>query len=512
MDDSGARHQGKVVVAHDWRPELMEEVGAGDEFRIVLLVRAPRPAIPSSPPPHIALCLPEKVPARSRFLREAPSSYFTDPLSAPDWEAPSGLPILDPQTMKAFAQGSILMAGSTAIAPGDVFPPEAQFPRLHLLAQRLLGTPMGEPLAGVYWQAVAAALAAPSESPVSDPAAILASLRQVVDAARLALAPLEGPAAELLGDGLGPLFALAQVGSPAHFLELAQHYYPSPAALAEGILMCRALASDARAAAEVARMRRYLLRAEVPPSQKDLAWQRTLALEQTSFAILVTEAHRLPSIRATFEYFHHRYRAVYQEHHRSYHAKVCALRENLDLSRQRAEALARLNGIPELGPPLGQDALEAYERLLAGTFVCPDEARLTEALVEDPLCPTCNITLASQPTEGRVSQVLRRLERALGQQLRRLSSEAVRRILAESQEGRVEQFLQAVVASDTASLVNVLDDEMADFLRRLLAPRPAAVPLRPVLERLQQAFPQVEQADVEAVVEELRRLLREAVQ
>lgn len=512
IDNSGGRHQGQLVVAHRWRPELLE-AEASNEFSIILAMREIRAQIPASLPPNIALCLPRKLPLGPSAISDSPSLYLSDPTASPEWEAPAGLPFLDAQAREAFAQGSIVMAGPSDIASEDIFPPDWRTPRWHLLAQRLLRASMSGPLAHIYWQAAAAALAAPDEPTLSEPAAILEGLRQAIETAKEALTSFTGPAAEHLGERLSTLHSLVRVKTLNDFLNLAQQYYPLPASLAEEVLMCRALAIEPRATLELSTMRHYLRKAEIPSTHKDLAWQRTLAWEQTSFSVVLMELHRLPAIRADFDRFRHFYHAAYREHHRLYHKKTRALREALESFRAHVEGLQRLNGLQELGPPLGQDALEEYHQLLAATVICNNEARLTEGLAEGPLCPSCSITLVSQPPEDLSRQVLDRVQRALEQQLRRLSGEAVRRILAESKEGGLEKFLQAVVASDTAGLVNVLDDEIANFLRGLLTIRPSmptAVPLQPVLERLQQKFPEVERADVEAVVQELRWLLQEA--
>ena len=106
--------------------------------------------------------------------------------------------------------------------------------------------------------------------------------------------------------------------------------------------------------------------------------------------------------------------------------------------------------------------------------------------------------------------MLRRLSRALSQQNTRLSSEAVRRILARARGERIEQFLQVVQASDLAGLASILDDRLLDFLRDLLAGEPAtAAP--PVLERLRHAFPVVGEGEAEAAADVFRRLLEQAL-
>jgi hypothetical protein len=125
-------------------------------------------------------------------------------------------------------------------------------------------------------------------------------------------------------------------------------------------------------------------------------------------------------------------------------------------------------------------------------------------------CPACGLTLAEGPPSAEVEAVLRRLSRALGQQMTRLSSQAVHRILARARGERMEQFLQVVQASDLAGLASVLDDELLEFLRDLLAGEPrTGTP--PVLERLRRAFPVVGEGEVEPAAELFKRLLEQAL-
>jgi hypothetical protein len=296
--------------------------------------------------------------------------------------------------------------------------------------------------------------------------------------------------------------------SPA--LSALTDLYPAPMALAEDIFLARCLLRDPPAALAVAAMRDFLARAVVPERLSELAMDRTVSLEQISFATLWAEPHRLESMRATFEYFRGRFRAGLLAHHASYWRDMRRLRLSLEDSEATARALARLNSLEQLGRPLGEDALAQHGRLLAAVQDCPLAERLEEALGAAASCPACGLTLADQPPSAEADAVLRRLSRALSQQMTRLSSEAVHRILARARGERIEQFLQVVQASDLAGLASVLDDELLEFLRDLLAGEPTtAAP--PVLERLRRAFPVVSESEVEAATEVFRRLLQQAI-
>jgi len=118
--------------------------------------------------------------------------------------------------------------------------------------------------------------------------------------------------------------------------------------------------------------------------------------------------------------------------------------------------------------------------------------------------------MSDEPPWEDVQRVKHRLERALNQQLQRLSSKAVSQILAASGEARAEQFIQLVQASQARSLADVLDDELLGFLRRLLVEARVKSLLAPVFARLQEPIPDLSEEAVEGIAEEVARVIHDA--
>jgi len=147
---------------------------------------------------------------------------------------------------------------------------------------------------------------------------------------------------------------------------------------------------------------------------------------------------------------------------------MAALHDVLEASEPEVNALRRLNSLLELGGPLGERLFDDYERLLGEIAPCPLRATGEVSVELEPTCSSCRLVLAQKPPVEEVERFLKQLERALRQQQRRLSSEAIRQIIAQSGGERVDQFIKIIQASDLSPLVNVMDDEMVDFLRRLL--------------------------------------------
>ena len=107
---------------------------------------------------------------------------------------------------------------------------------------------------------------------------------------------------------------------------------------------------------------------------------------------------------------------------------------------------------------------------------------------------------------------LNQSEAALQLLLRRLSSEAVHKVLARSHKPRVDQFLEVLQASDIRSLVQVLDAELLTFLRSLLAEALDASYPAKVFAPLRDKFEVLSEEEIPQAVQEFEHLLRHAVE
>jgi hypothetical protein len=173
-------------------------------------------------------------------------------------------------------------------------------------------------------------------------------------------------------------------------------------------------------------------------------------------------------------------------------------------------ALRRLNTLTELGPSMGEEAIARYEELPGRIGACALALRQELELSQEARCPACGIALGEEPPWQEAEEVQHLLEKALSQQLQRLSSKAVRRVLVQSGEARIQEFLQVVQASQTQSLAHVLDDELLGFLRRFLVEARLSEVLRPLVLRLQEPVPDVDPKTVDAAAEIVRRTFHNA--
>ncbi len=492
---AGAQGQpdtGRIVIASSWRPDMSR--GEPDSaFTIVLLTEPPAAPIPLPSSPAVAVCVPVR---RVRAVREVGAAYRAGRKAAAE-----GLH-LPRAAMVAYAGGHILAAGAITVLPRDIFGGDPAHPRLDLLAQALLKRQMEEgedEKLDSFWRALRSGLVAPRPlEAASQGLDALARLRALVRRAERAM---PSPPAPSVARALERLRDVAEGGA----LRFGARY-DSPVELCEDVLLCRCLEKGVAGFQELADLREYLTGAVPPADPSELTADRVMTLEQLSFATLLSDPGQLESMRSTFhKIFRARYRRAYLEHHRRYWQAAATLDSLLAEAQPTADALARLNTLRELGSAFGSGALAEYRRLRATPRACPAAAELEARLAERPICPACGLTLADSPPHEYAQDVLRQLQRALGRQQARLASEAIHQILAQRGGERIEQFLKVVQASDLRGLANVLDDDLLAFLRELLAPK-ASPP--DVLEALSRAFPSVGDRDVEAAVEEFRRLLQ----
>ena len=216
------------------------------------------------------------------------------------------------------------------------------------------------------------------------------------------------------------------------------------------------------------------------------------------------------SVKGSFDEFRRKFRNVYQAYHRDYYTDMTALKDNLGVLNTKLDALQRLNGIVELGKPVGIGLGETYQKLSDKVSTCP-VASVTDVLIENqPFCSSCGLLLTTQPPSDPIDQLAKEADKALGQQLRRLSSEAIKQILAKSSEDRITRFLHIVQSSDLASLINVLDDEIIEFIRVLLLKNRVKTVAAPILERLAEKYAVIDEGQLEEAVNEFRRLLQES--
>ncbi|MFQ5924936.1 MAG: hypothetical protein ACE5IE_02945 [Dehalococcoidia bacterium] len=335
------------------------------------------------------------------------------------------------------------------------------------------------------------------------------TIAQIQDDLDLLSPRLGEPPQSVLGT-LGSLSRIAQSKDGLHFYAVVQEEYAAPDALGEDISLCRALSQLSEVAGEILAVKSYLESAALRESERELDMDRVSILEQLRLDNLLPNLHLWASVKALFDWFKSRYRAIYLAHHHDYHSELTSLRLVLDDSKPEVDALGRLNSIAELGEPRGQELIGRYDRLLAKLSPCPIMDMAEVSVEEQPACSHCGLLLTADLPRREVKRFLHELKQALKEQHHRISSEAMGQILAQSGERRIDQFIKVVQTSDLSSLVNVLDDELVDFLRRLLKEAHIEIKWRPTLSEFAERFRSLEEGEIDAAAAEFARVLRKA--
>ena len=325
-----------------------------------------------------------------------------------------------------------------------------------------------------------------------------------------ALAPRLGGAPAAVSAMLGRLGRIARCPDLPTLRDAVQAEYDAPGSLADDVSLCQRLAGLGDIAGEVLAAASFLDEAHLREGDGELAMDRRSLEAQLALESLLPNLHLWPGLKSQVEWFEARYRAAYAAHHQGYHREMATLHHVLEDCAPEVAALDLVNTLEELGPPVGRELVEQHRWLLARVVPCPVAEGGDASLDEGPRCPRCQVSLTDEPPRGDVERFTRGLKQALREQQRRLSSEAVRQILAESGERRIDQFIKVVQTSDLSALVNTIDEELVEFVRSLLGEVHVDVEWRLVFSELCERFPYMVEDEVDTASTEFTWALREA--
>lgn len=285
--------------------------------------------------------------------------------------------------------------------------------------------------------------------------------------------------------------------------------YTQPEALQEDVAAFERLSGLAAATAEIQTVKSYLDQMEPGALPPELVTERMAIQGQLNLGTLTAQPHTWPSIQAQFEQLRTRYRNVYQIHHRDTYKAIQQIREELADLPRRLNALKLLNGVEALGHPLSQDLASHYKNMTSQLKVC--EMGVSDVNVQtSPVCEACRLPLSRQAPLDEAQRLHRDLEAALGEQLRRLKTEAIRKVLAQSEADRMTQLVKAIELSSMDGLVDVLDENLVTFIAETLELQGVGTVPTNLLQRLADQYPVLAKKDVPAFMKALNMLLEQA--
>jgi len=172
------------------------------------------------------------------------------------------------------------------------------------------------------------------------------------------------------------------------------------------------------------------------------------------------------SLEVRFNKFKWTYAALYDDAHARLRAQALALARVAGDARRHLEALARLDSIGVLGPPAAAGFMPSMADLAARVTPCSFDGHLAPA--EVPRC-RCGFVLGTLLPEAQLIDLFDRIKSVLRTKLATLSRGAIARLIQEHDRGRrLEGFLKITQAAQTEALVQVLDDDLTNYLSELL--------------------------------------------
>ena len=290
---------------------------------------------------------------------------------------------------------------------------------------------------------------------------------QAHDVLRTLSGSIPSPNLDQINGSLNQLSQVCSGGGYARVYELARSTYDAPGQMARDLELLGRLLYLGDRLDNVVGMKAYLEGAVIQAGYGQLSLDRTALMEELSLPVLLDGPQGWSMVRAHIREFQTRYGRAYVAHHSDYQRQAAGLVTSLEDSRLKLHALTLLNSIPELGEAVGTELVQAYDVLEQRIGVCsvnPWDLPLTAS----PRCASCQMALGEAPPTEELEQLLRALDRALGEQNRRLSRLPVGRILEDRADQRLDNFLKIVQASDLSGLSNTLSEELAQFIGRLL--------------------------------------------
>ena len=240
--------------------------------------------------------------------------------------------------------------------------------------------------------------------------------------------------------------------------------------LEEDLSLLHQLSLLGRSAEDILKAQEYLEGAIVPPDlDPALSVDHQALREALALANLVQARGRnWGALEQDFSRFKSNSTDTYVTRHEEVHQALPAFQRDLELAIRKLGAVELLNSLSELGEPAGA-GLSASLSQLDGP---PPNCAVSKAQLDLdtlPWCSSCGLTLETSLPIAELGRLLPAIDMALGAKNGHLSDLLVVRILHGQADGRMDDFLKIVQASDLSALATTLNQDLLGFIRQLLA-------------------------------------------
>jgi hypothetical protein len=279
------------------------------------------------------------------------------------------------------------------------------------------------------------------------------------------------PAGENSAEALGQLAQAVVTENAAQLSEFSGLIFDTPAAFDDAMRLWQGWLDSMPHVAALVDGIDYMQRASLGDDDANLAFARNTLTKRLKDATLTCSPHIWPVLAGELVAFRRRYATVYIQHHDEYHAEVGRLGHQMEEIALRADALTRLNTLPELGPAAGASLSALVEELGNKVRACESELTI-DGLIANPVCEACVLRLGQAPPTQSVGDLSKYVDGALGGRSRQLATQVAHRLAGRSDHPLIDRFVGVVQVSDLSGLANVLDDGLTQFIRDLLREAP----------------------------------------
>ena len=240
--------------------------------------------------------------------------------------------------------------------------------------------------------------------------------------------------------------------------------------LEEDLSLLHQLSLLGRSAEDILKAQEYLEGALIPSNlYAALSVDRQALGEAMAPASLVQARGRSWGVlEQEFSRFKANFADAYCLHHEDLQLALPAFQRDLELARRKLGAVELLNSLAELGEPAGaglSDSLSQLEEAPPNCTVSKERLDLESI----PCCSYCRLTLETSLPSAGLGRLLPAIDGALEKKNGQLSNLLVEQILRGQADGRLDDFLKIVQASDLSALATTLNHELPGFIRQLLA-------------------------------------------
>jgi hypothetical protein len=247
------------------------------------------------------------------------------------------------------------------------------------------------------------------------------------------------------------------------FYNAAEDRFGSPANLTHAMEVFNRAKQLGLLVEDISEAKTYLDRMSFGSDYESLALERNALVARMEPSNLESSPSIWAAIEVNVRMFRQRYAQAYLSHHNEYHRQAGSLRNEIEGRRVRVNALAQLVLVPELGEAVGVEIPASFEDLAGLIRRCNLESDL--GLESSPWCSQCELPLNETVPQRQAQEIFGAMDASMREYNRRLSTQAVRQILADGSSQQMDKLIRLIQVADPSSLENVLDADVITFLK-----------------------------------------------